>query len=233
MPPRVHVLQHVPYEGPGHIGWWATQQAHKLTGTAFFDRWELPDLDEIDLLVVLGGPMSVHEEEAHSWLVDEKAYLKQAIEEQVHVLGICLGAQLLADVLGGEVHGAKTREIGWFPVERTPGASEESPLSMVPKAFEAFHWHSETFSLPQGATRLASSPVCENQAFSYGDHVLGLQFHLEIDPAAITQLAYHCHEDLADGPYVQEVPEMVEPPDRFRTAHQRMRAILDAWAAPT
>src|SRR5262245_33196678 len=119
---RIHVLQHVRHEGPGHIQSWAKSRGHVLGRTRQCDREPLPALDAFDWLVVMGGPMSVHDEAIHPWLPGEKRLIDEAIGARKRVLGVCLGAQLVAQVLGGRVTRATQKEIGWFPVRRADGA---------------------------------------------------------------------------------------------------------------
>lgn len=198
---HVHILQHVYFEGPGSIGPWLDERGAEVSWTRFHEGESLPALDGIDWVIVLGGPMSVHDEENHPWLADEKRFIARAIETDRTVLGICLGAQLIARALGAPVKPAPTREIGWFPV-----FSEEvdDALLSCPREAEAFHWHGETFELPDGAVLLAHSKACRNQAFRYGERVLGLQFHLETTPDTASAIIANCREELDPAPFVQD-----------------------------
>ncbi|MGK2741379.1 glutamine amidotransferase [Tepidicaulis sp. LMO-SS28] len=141
----------------------------------------LDTLDVIspDLLIVLGGPIGVYEEEDYPWLKTETALIAQRLAAQKPTLGICLGAQLMAKALGAKVGPGKAKEIGWAPLALTE-AGKASPLKHVDGAkTPVLHWHGDTFDLPDGAARLASTEICETQAFAIGTHALGLQFHLE------------------------------------------------------
>ncbi|RXZ36806.1 glutamine amidotransferase [Oxalobacteraceae bacterium CAVE-383] len=152
----------------------------------------LSDIDpkRADLLVVLGGPMGVYETEAYPYLLDEIGIIKKRIAKRLPTLGICLGAQLIAAALGARVFPGTAKEIGWAPVIVTP-EGQRSPLSVLGvgavegKAPAVLHWHGDTFDLPAGAIRLASTTDYANQAFSLEKHVLALQFHLEMQPAAV------------------------------------------------
>ncbi|HWK58660.1 MAG TPA: type 1 glutamine amidotransferase [Parapedobacter sp.] len=202
---NIHYFQHVPYEGLGHIQVWAEEQRHQLSPTRFFDEsWQLPNLDEIDALIVLGGPMSVFDEAKYSWLEEEKQFIKAAIDSGKKLLGICLGAQLLANVIGAAVKPAPNKEIGWFPVN----ATEESKV--LPWFFElfsenptVFHWHADKFEIPYGAINLASSEANKNQAFAIGDQVLALQFHVEMTHDDIQVLLENARADIVPGNFVQ------------------------------
>ena len=157
---RAHYLQHVPFEGLGIIKPWLKAEGYELTNTRFYESAVFPDLNEVDLFIVMGGPMSVNDEVEFPWLVEEKQFIRRCIEEEKSVLGICLGAQLIASSLGARVYPNHVKEIGWFTVEGVLSPNREAfcfPLSQ-----EVFHWHGETFDLPTGAFRLARSEGCEN-----------------------------------------------------------------------
>ncbi len=229
---EIHVLQHVDFEGPAYLEDWAAARGHRLK-TIRADRDPLPDPSSTEFLIVLGGPMSVRDEASLPWLTAEKRCLEAMLRSERLVLGICLGAQLLADVLGGRVYHNPVREIGWFPVERAEGAAAAGFAGLLPWRFDAFHWHGETFELPLGAVHLARSAACENQAFLWSRHVLALQFHLEVTPNSIQELVCHGAADLeGGGPWIQKPDEMVGDPGRFADAHRLLDTVLDGWAKP-
>lgn len=199
---NAHVLQHVPFEGIGSIQDWLDARNARVSTTGFFDEsWSLPAVDELDLLIVMGGPMSVNDEDLYPWLKDEKRFIREAIESGVPVLGICLGAQLIASALGSRVYPGAQKEIGWFPVRSVATTREAFPF---PENVTAFHWHGETFDLPPGAAHLAESDACKHQAFQVGDKVIGLQFHLESTPESADALISHCRDELTPGLFVQD-----------------------------
>jgi GMP synthase-like glutamine amidotransferase len=208
----IHWLQHVEFEGLGSIEGWARERGHGLSRIRLFAGDPLPELDGVDLLIVMGGPMGVHDEEQYPWLMEEKAFLREVIRAGVPVLGICLGAQLLAHVLGAEVRANGEKEIGWFSVLRADGVEAggvpEALARILPTHKKVFHWHGDTFSLPAGAVRLYSSAACVNQAFVL-DRVIGLQFHLETTPAALAALVENCRPELVPGPWVQSEEEIL------------------------
>ncbi|HBF36965.1 MAG TPA: amidotransferase, partial [Firmicutes bacterium] len=124
---RIHYLQHVPFEDPANIGNWARQKGHRLTGTHLYNGEVFPTMDRFDCLIIMGGPMNIYEAEKYPWLQSEKQFIKEAIDHRKVVLGICLGAQLITDVLGGKVTKNPEGEIGWLPVS-FHAAAFQSPL---------------------------------------------------------------------------------------------------------
>jgi GMP synthase-like glutamine amidotransferase len=191
---------------------------------------DLPSRGSFDRLVVMGGPMGVHDERAHPWLVPEKHLISEAIAGETGVLGVCLGAQLVADVLGAEVNCAPEREIGWFPVVRAE-IDRASALGL-PARFDAFHWHADAFTIPEGTNRLAASEACENQAFASGDgRVVGLQFHLESTPDGVEALLRECAEDYAEpGRFVQTPDEIAGVESGYARANALLFNLLDLFA---
>ena len=230
---RVHVLQHVPFEGPGRLADGLAARGAQLRTSRLWAGDPLPAARELDWLVALGGPMSANDEATLPWIAEEKRLLADAVRAGRRVLGICLGAQLLAAALGAAVRRNPEREIGWFPVEPAPEAAASPFASLFRGRLEAFHWHGETFELPPGALPLARSAACARQAFCLGPRVVGLQFHLETTPEGARALAEHCAGDLAPGAFVQTPAEMLRDPARFARAHAALDALLAALdAAP-
>ncbi len=198
---RLAVLQHVPFEGPAAIQDWAASCGVPVSIARLYDGEALPALSAFDMLAVMGGPMSANDEAQYSWLGPELALLRDAIGAGKAVLGVCLGAQMIAKALGARVHAAKQKEIGWFPVERA--AAQHVLFDGIPASFMAFHWHGETFDLPAGAVHLASTAAIPNQAFAAGGRVLGLQFHMEATPASVKDLLDHAGDEIGNGPFEQ------------------------------
>lgn len=227
---NIHWFQHVPFEGLGSIAAWALKAGHRVTATRFHRGEAPPRLDEMDWLFVMGGPMSVHEERAHPWLAEEKRFVVAAIAARKRVLGVCLGAQLIADALGARVYRSAAKEIGWFPVRKTAEAARAELGRVFPDELLAYHWHGETFDLPAGAVHLARSAACEHQAFALGDRVLGLQYHLEMTPEAVGELVRNCTPDLVPGPYVQTADAMLADPPRCERSNAAMDDLLEALA---
>ena len=229
---RIHYLQHVPFEGPGSLERWALSNGHTLSATRLY-AGELPaTLEDVGALVILGGPMNVYEEQIYPWLVHEKIFIKQAIESDIPILGVCLGAQLIADVLGARVYRNPHKEIGWFPLELTNPARESHLFGGLPAEFTALHWHGDTFDLPPGATHIAKSEGCANQAFVLdSERVVGLQFHLEWTKPILAETLRNCSDDLTEGTYVQSPNEMLNHEAGFKRNNEIMDQIAEKLTA--
>ena len=306
---RAHYLQHVPFEGLGSIERWLPRAGCNVTGTQFYASAELPPAAEVDLLVVMGGSMSVNDEGQFPWLVAEKRFIREVIELERPVLGVCLGAQLIASAFGAAVYPNPVKEIGWLPIQGvTPAAANPAAATGAPAAaergaaergaaergaakrgaakrgaakrgaakrgaakrgaddgggdqgadpqdaavaagvsggdqpavsaepnatfrfppfLEVFHWHGETFDLPEGAIRLARSNGALNQAFQLGRSVIGLQFHLDTTAASARELIDNCRAELVPSMYVQaEERILAATPDKYRALNGWMDKVL-------
>lgn len=225
---HVHTIQHVDFEGPAHIGQWISAHSHTRSETHLYRGDQLPAAMDFQRLVVMGGPMNIYEHERYPWLVEEKRFIGRAIEAGKTVIGICLGAQLIADVLGARVYPGPEKEIGWFPIRLTGEGVRSGLFAGLPERFTVFHWHGDTFTLPEGAMRLAESDACANQAFLYDDRVLGLQFHLESTPQSVELITARCADEVVAGPHIQDIESMrAADSETFQTIHQAMESILD------
>ncbi|WP_111642818.1 type 1 glutamine amidotransferase [Marinimicrobium alkaliphilum] len=203
---RAHILQHVPFEGPGSIGHWLKARQAEVTTTRLFESTAFPAVAEIDLLVIMGGPMSINDEDTLPWLAPEKRFIGEAIAAGLPVIGICLGAQLMAASQGARVYPGPEKEIGWFPVEAIEHCAD---AFVFPPTFMAFHWHGETFELPTHAVHLARSAGCTNQAFQIGERAIGLQFHLETTPESAADIIDHSRHELVAERYIQSEAELL------------------------
>ncbi len=202
-------LQHVPFETPGKIQDYVVSRGYRYSFVKFFESWVLPSPNENDVIVVMGGPMNIYEYEKYPWLKEEKKFLEEVIKADKKVLGICLGAQLLADVLGGKIIKNREKEIGWFDVGLTKEGLRSPIFRGFPERFPAFHWHGDMFTIPDCAIRLAYSEACDNQAFIYGNNVVGLQFHFETTPELVENLLTFAKSDLSGGGKFVQTPRKI------------------------
>lgn len=212
----LHVFQHVPFESPGVIPDWGWERGLRVNRTRYYLEEQTPPAESVDLAVVLGGPMGVDEEAEHPWLREEKRLLEELVGEGTPILGICLGAQLLADVLGADVRTSATPEIGWFPVSMTPGAASYPPTADWPDTLEVLQWHRDTFEVPEGGDLLAVGDDGSSQAFVLDERFVGLQFHLEMGPSDVERLLYN-----VPGGDLPEDGERVQSPRRIREGARR------------
>jgi GMP synthase-like glutamine amidotransferase len=223
---RIHSIEHEPFEGLANIEVWAKNKGHTISRTLLFNNEEFPDINEFDWLFIMGGSMNIYEEEKYSWLREEKNFIAQAIENKKIVLGICLGSQLIADVLGGKVSKNIYKEIGWFPLKLTKEARNSSIFGSLPHEFIAFHWHGDIFRIPPGAVRMAESKGCSNQAFEYG-RAIGLQFHLEYSAESINLMFKNCGAEIVEGKYIQKPDEIVSQIDNVQVIKKILFLLLD------
>lgn len=228
---RAHFLQHVSFEGLGSIESWLHSRDAVLTSTRLFLNEPLPTLRGLDFIIAGPGPMSVNDEAELPWLKAEKQFLHDAITRGIPVLGICLGAQLIASSLGARVYPNRLKEIGWFPIqaEKTPDHCFQFPAECT-----VFHWHGETFELPKEAVRLVRSPACDNQGFQLGRHVIGLQFHLETTPKGAAMLIEHSRHEMNPGPYVQSEAQIrAVPLANYAAVNSLMNDLLNRLVRTT
>jgi GMP synthase-like glutamine amidotransferase len=213
----IAIITHVPFEGPGYLADSIIDAQRTFWTYPVFEHGRLPDLEQAEALVFMGGPMSANDD--LPFITAELKLLEHALTEHVPVLGICLGSQLLAKALGARVYPNRIKEIGWYPVHWAEEAQCDPVFFGLPSPVMALHWHGEVFDIPAGAKRLAWSAYSENQAFSYGGFAYGLQFHVEVTPEMI---ADWCAQDANSG----DLREVTEPIDPYAHA-QDQRVLAD------
>ena len=186
---NVLIIKNISHEGPGTIGDYLQEKniAHSLVDLQKGDA--APDITPFTHLVIMGGPMAVYEMHRYPHLINEALLISAALKANKHILGVCLGAQMLAHMLGARVYPGLHKEIGWYDVALTQEGMQDPLLSWLKlpgkDAAQVFQWHGDTFDLPRGSVRLASSELFPNQAFRYMDRVYALQFHIEVTPTIV------------------------------------------------
>jgi|WetSurMetagenome_2_1015567.scaffolds.fasta_scaffold248820_1 GMP synthase-like glutamine amidotransferase len=229
---RLHYLQHEPEVPPAHIVTYARTRGWNTSRTALYEGEKLPDLADFDLLVILGGTMNVYESDKHMWLPPEKEFIARCIGAGKKILGLCLGGQLLADCLGGKVAKNHDKEIGWHRLKLTGNAATQPFLNGFPDRLSTFQWHEDTFAIPDGAVRFAESKCCANQGFIYGDRVIALQFHLEVDEESIGLMLETFDEPAGESPYVQTAREIKALTKRYiADSNRALETMLDNLTA--
>jgi GMP synthase-like glutamine amidotransferase len=188
------------FEHPGSVVDWANEKNYTITYTKIFKDANFPSTDSFDMLVIMGGVMGAYEEDKYEWMRAEKLFIKKSIEANKKVLGICLGAQFIADALGAKVFPHTKKEIGWFEVEKV---ATHKLTENLPQTFTTFHWHGDTFTLPGNAIHLCKTQACEQQGFVYNNHVAGLQFHTEIKEDLLNSMIENERSELIKAKYVQ------------------------------
>jgi GMP synthase-like glutamine amidotransferase len=227
---KIHYFQHVPFEGLGSIEEWISLSGHSLNSTRFFESAILPEISDIDWLIVMGGPMSVNDEEKFPWLREEKKIIRKAIDAGKVVIGICLGSQLVSAALGAKVFQNKEKEIGWFDIELTCYAKSDKLFFDMVSRLKVFHWHGDTFDLPENAIHLAYSKGCKNQAYIYKDRVLALQFHLEPTQNSLRQMIDFGRDELKSGKYVQTERELLKYDELIESSRGILFTLLNRLA---
>lgn len=225
--PRIHYIQHVAFESLGCMRNHLLDKGCTLTSTRLFEGQTLPDIDSLDWLIIMGGPMGVYEQDKYPWLTQELHFIRDCMDAGKTVLGICLGAQLMATALGGEVRKNHCREIGWHPVVLNPDFSHPQAAGLFPARFTALHWHGDTFSIPENCTAIGSSAACANQGFIHGDTAWALQFHLEMTHSSVSGLIERCGHELDGSLHVQNAEEILANRKGFENNNRLMFDILD------
>jgi GMP synthase-like glutamine amidotransferase len=225
---KIHYIKHAPFEGLGSMEGYFLSKGDLLTCTKLYkNNYIFPSIEDIDWLIIIGGPMGVYDTSDYPWLIQEKTFIKSMIDSGKIVIGVCLGAQLIADVLGAKVYKNKYREIGWFPLTRSKEATTSKLGNIFPETINTFHWHGDTFDLPKNAILLASSEACKNQAFSIDGRIFGFQFHFEATPDFVKQLIVNCANELDGSKYVQSREKILSNHNHFDKINLVMKAILN------
>jgi GMP synthase-like glutamine amidotransferase len=229
---KIHCLQHLENETLGNIGVWIAHKGHILTKTLLYEKPSFPDPSEFDLLLVMGGKMSVYQEEEFLWLKPEKEFIRKTIKASKPILGSCFGAQITAEILGGRVTKNRFKEIGWHTVRSIKSTNLNASINLeLPycrlNSFPGFMWHGDTFEIPPDATKLFESEACPNQGFIYNRNVVGLQFHPEADNQWVKNLLSDSRNELVPGKYIQSEKEIYGQDEYFKSAGSLAFSLMD------
>jgi len=226
---KLYFFQHVPYESSGYILEWAKERGHSCYFVNFYENASLPQINQIDGMVIMGGPMNIYDVEEYSWLEPETDFVKSFIQSGKKVLGICLGSQMLADAVGAKVKKNDHTEIGWFKVTVDQVSMPKQFAGIFPDEFITFHWHGDTFDIPQKAKGFMSSDATPNQAFIH-KNVAAFQFHPEMTKEGVIKLIVQNEEVFNNGyPFVQTKAELVDTVIHFQTNKNILYKFLDIF----
>jgi len=225
---KIHCFQHVEFENLGCINQWIAKNNHLLTYTRFYENSSIPEMEDFDWLIIMGGPMGIYDEDQYPWLIEEKKAIKNAIDTNKTVIGICLGSQLIANALGEKVVKNTEKEIGWFEINLTKQAKTNHLFGgNTAEQMIVFHWHGDTYNLPAHSKHLAYSSCCKNQAFLYKEKVLGLQFHLEVTELSIQRMIKHAGNEMFVGKYIQSEKEILDQTNFIEANNNTMFKLLN------
>lgn len=222
---RIHSIIHAEFEKPGMIESWAKKNNHQFSNTHIYNHEILPTVADFDFLIVMGGPQSPTRLDRWPYLQAEIDLIKQTMAANKPILGICLGAQLLAESLGAKTERSPHKEIGLFPIALLPEAAADPVFSQFPAEFSVMHWHNDMPGLPQSARLLAKSQGCPRQAFSVGDRFYGIQCHLEMTAENIKDMLQHCENDLKPDLYIQSKQDLIQ--HDLSEVNQKMKVLLE------
>jgi GMP synthase (glutamine-hydrolysing) len=205
------------------------KRGHSLSSTQLYLSQPLPRIEDFDWLIVLGGPMAVEDENQYPWLKTEKIFIRKVINASKPVFGICLGAQIIAHVMGAKVYKNAYREIGWYPITCSPEANDTVFRDILTDKLEVFHWHEDMFEIPQGAVHLASSQACPNQGFIFDNHIIGIQFHLECTLDSARALINNCRDALDASPFVQSEAQILSDKSKFDRVNDVLYLLIEKF----
>ncbi len=225
---RIHCIRHEPFEGLAEIESWIKSNNHHLTYTRTYLHQRYPDEITFDMLIIMGGMASVYEKKDHPWIASEKKFIKKVLDSQKKIIAICFGAQILAEVLGAKVYPNKFKEIGWYPVHFNTNILYG--FSAFPEQMHVFHWHGDTFDLPEGALRIASSEITKNQGFVVGNKIIALQFHLEMNQSALKKIVKALGNQLCiNEKYIQPAQVIMNQPEYMTSCNKLLYQLLDRF----
>lgn len=222
---KIVFIIHAEFEKPGHIADWAKRNNHPMQEVHTYKGEALPHVNDFDFLVVMGGPQSPLKIDQAPYLANEIELIKQAIAHQKRIMGVCLGAQLIAEALGAKTEQSPHREIGMYPIKMLSEAQHDPVFRHFPKQLNVMHWHSDMPGIAEGAVLLASSEGCPRQVFRHGDRIYGFQCHFEMTPELIEGMIVNCPEDLRVGSYIRSKEELLQ--SDCKLMNTQLEGVLD------
>ena len=226
---KILFVTHASFEQPGSIESWAKKHNHETQEVKPYNGEKLPAIDEYDMLVVMGGPQSPIEIDKSPYLKDEIDLIKQALKQKKRMVGVCLGAQLIAEALGAKTERSPNKEIGMYPVELLGDAAIDPVFSDFPAKFDVMHWHSDMPGIVDGINLLAKSEGCPRQIFRFGDRVYGFQCHFELTKELVEGMVKHCGSDMMAGKYVMTPDQLISL--NYSKINAQMDKVLDYLAS--
>jgi len=224
---HLHYFQHNHFEDLGFIGDWAKNNNFTTSVTRFDLNPELPSIEDFDWLVIMGGAMGVHDSDQYPWITEEIEFIKEAIRSGKIVIGVCLGSQMIASALGARVYKNTEPEMGFWPINFSKEAQQDSVFRHFPENLEVMHFHFDTFTLPEGAILMAKSTVTPVQAFRYGTNVFALQFHSELTESNLPVFIKELEAEIIPGPLVQNPHEMLQKINSCSINNEIFSKVLD------
>lgn len=225
---KILIISHAEFEKPGCIKTWAEKNGHEILEKSPFKGESLPEINEFDFLIVMGGPQSPLHTDKAPYLLTEIEFIKKTLKAKKPIIGICLGAQLIGEALDAKTERSPHREIGIFPLELLDEAKQDPVFKHFPKKFDSTHWHNDMPGIPHSAVLLAKSEGCPRQIFRYGDRAYGFQCHFELTQELIKEMVEHCPGDLKTDRFVRSKKELIEAD--YSEINKKMFAVLDYLA---
>ena len=220
---KAHILQHAEWETIGRIDEWLNKVNIEYSTTHLYKGDKLPK-HKVDLLIIMGGPMGIFEDENYPWLKEEREFVKKHVNSNSLVLGICLGSQFIADSLDARVYAGKEKEIGFFDINKV---NNHPITSNIPNTINVFHWHGDTFDTPKEAINLFNSELTSDQGFIYDNRVLALQFHIEVGQKEIDEFVYNGIDEIVPANYVQHKDDILNLKSDLSKSNSYLFDILD------
>jgi len=226
---KILIVTHASFEKPGSIESWAKRHDYAVQEVKPYAGEKLPAINDYDMLIVMGGPQSPVEMHESPYLADEIEFVRQALRQNKRILGVCLGAQLIAEALGARTERSPNKEIGMYPVSLLMAAATDPVFGSFPASFDVMHWHSDMPGIADGMEILAKSEGCPRQVYRYGDKVYGFQCHFELTRELVDEMLKHCEGDLKVGKYVM-TPDQLRSLD-YKQINAQMDKVLDYLAS--